>query len=576
MDISSSLSNLLVGYVVNYLPFGDATMKMQAGMFLRDIIGKCSTMKMEDIWGYVSKGTRTNQLNVVISKYSFDAGYRKESVLYSRLTKLLMNKYPDQIQELALEINTNGEPDYVLRNLKNTQIDHSFQEQTIHIQYQEFKQSQPGVESTKTYCIKSSDNKMDTIKSFVSELLKDSTNSKLMTLTKKENNLTLLKSDKGQWNISHNVSYKTLDNTILDPVIEKQLINDIDFFLNSNEWYNTRGIPYNRGYLLYGPPGTGKTSVIKAIAQKYNLPIYMLDFTKINTNRKLNAVIDAMDTCNLPHILCMEDIDRIQLFDKYIEVKNDNSKEPTATQGANNKDEAQKTDFQEYDSMWQTKETEYNSECITVDCLLNIFDGLVEYQGRVLFITANQIEKLLMNREVMVALLRPGRIDKILEFGYITPAQLVKMVKTFYDIDMEVDIRLPNIVPAEVMYYMQLYPDDYESFMNGVLGNSDDDNFMITDLYDQYESTLQNWKEHNTKPNSKTITSKSTSGTKQNDNNVNYENMLKTPLTTFVNMNKNPPNTLPNLQMTSRRYDRPKSIMLNDSMMELSMSKWDY
>lgn len=40
------------------------------------------------------------------------------------------------------------------------------------------------------------------------------------------------------------------------------MIEDIEKFLNSSEWYFSKGVPYRRGYLLYGPPGTGKTSFV--------------------------------------------------------------------------------------------------------------------------------------------------------------------------------------------------------------------------------------------------------------------------------------------------------------------------
>lgn len=45
---------------------------------------------------------------------------------------------------------------------------------------------------------------------------------------------------------------------------------DIQTFLSKHAWYEKRGIPYRRGYLLHGPPGTGKTSTIEAIAVSPN------------------------------------------------------------------------------------------------------------------------------------------------------------------------------------------------------------------------------------------------------------------------------------------------------------------
>jgi chaperone BCS1 len=46
----------------------------------------------------------------------------------------------------------------------------------------------------------------------------------------------------------------------LDSDIAEKVIEDMKHFMNSAEWYQSKGVPYRRGYLLYGPPGTGKTS----------------------------------------------------------------------------------------------------------------------------------------------------------------------------------------------------------------------------------------------------------------------------------------------------------------------------
>ena len=52
-----------------------------------------------------------------------------------------------------------------------------------------------------------------------------------------------------------------------------KIIKRIDFFVNNKPWYESRGIPYQLGFLFYGPPGSGKTSAILAIATQLYGPV---------------------------------------------------------------------------------------------------------------------------------------------------------------------------------------------------------------------------------------------------------------------------------------------------------------
>ena len=40
---------------------------------------------------------------------------------------------------------------------------------------------------------------------------------------------------------------------------------EVNKFINGEDWYNSKGIPYTLGILLYGEPGCVKTSFIKAL-----------------------------------------------------------------------------------------------------------------------------------------------------------------------------------------------------------------------------------------------------------------------------------------------------------------------
>ena len=61
--------------------------------------------------------------------------------------------------------------------------------------------------------------------------------------------------------------------------------------------------------------------------------------------------------------------------------------------------------------------------------LLEVFDGVMEMKGRIMVITTNHPEKL------DPALIRPGRIDVNLQFGYCEPDDIVNIFTNFYGSD---------------------------------------------------------------------------------------------------------------------------------------------
>jgi hypothetical protein len=227
----------------------------------------------------------------------------------------------------------------------------------------------------------------------------------------KNNNWMMIRWDKFTVKLS-----KMISNTIMSDGVDKHFYSDIKQFMGSEQEYYKRGIPYRRGYALYGHPGCGKTSIVKAIAREYAMPIFLLDINRLVDNNELSRAIRSLHSNVIfgqKYIVIMEDFDRSNLI------------------------------------------TGHEDNKITRDFFLNFLDGIFEKHGMIAIITANNMEKI---REYS-ALLRPGRIDKIIEVGLCTIKQIENMLSQYYgDHDNSLLNKEIVISPSHLMKLMQETP----------------------------------------------------------------------------------------------------------------------
>ena len=215
-------------------------------------------------------------------------------------------------------------------------------------------------------------------------------------------------------------SSRTFNNIFFDG--KKQLIKNIDFFLNNKDWYYEKGIPYSLGIGLHGPPGTGKTSFIKALANYTNRHIIVLSLKLIKTKSQLeklffeNTYNDDNEDNSISwnkKILVFEDIDCIgDIILNREEKENKNNKRKSNKITGKNID-AKNESVNVCDIIQTICELNESSptvsilkdQAITLDDILNLWDGIRETPGRILVISSNHYDKL------DPALIRPGRID---------------------------------------------------------------------------------------------------------------------------------------------------------------------
>jgi hypothetical protein len=216
-----------------------------------------------------------------------------------------------------------------------------------------------------------------------------------------------------------------------------------EFFLERKDWYHSKGIPHTLGFMFHGEPGCGKTSTIKAIANVGKRHIINIHLSEIKSKEQLNHLffndeINVWDNgkterYTIPvneRMYVIEDIDAMG----DIVLKRD-FKKPEI-----HKKEIKMDEFGNI-----IQEPEQNP--IDLSFLLNLLDGTLESEGRIIAITTNYPER------IDKALIRPGRIDMIVHFKKCSLKTLCEMVGSFYDKEI-VDTGLADLegkwTPAEI------------------------------------------------------------------------------------------------------------------------------
>jgi len=163
-------------------------------------------------------------------------------------------------------------------------------------------------------------------------------------------------------------------------------IDDVDKWYKSKRYLQERDLPWHMGAGLFGLPGTGKSSLVKAIAQKYNMPVFIFDLTSMS-NEELRRYW-GRSLRSTPCIILFEDIDR--LFD---------------------------------DNKQLIKRTNNVKSMFTLDTLLNCIQGVDNSDGVLTILTANFPERL------DPALTRKGRVNCIIELREMDLESRTKMAK---------------------------------------------------------------------------------------------------------------------------------------------------
>jgi chaperone BCS1 len=236
------------------------------------------------------------------------------------------------------------------------------------------------------------------------------------------------------WESLGPVPERELESVVLPDGMAEAILSDADKFLRTREWYNERGVPYRRGYMLAGPPGTGKSSFVTALSHHMKKPVYVV-----------NLGAFGLSDDNLVSLLCNVPSGALVLFEDI-----DATSRSRVTKGKKKSDDDEK-----------------EKSFVSLSGLLNALDGLVAKEGRITIMTTNHPEKL------DPALTRPGRVDKTFILDYATEAQASRMFNRFFQ-DEERSKVFGHLVggkrisPATIQEHMLQYREDAAEALNQV------------------------------------------------------------------------------------------------------------
>jgi len=369
------------------------------------------TIDKQVIIDYITDNKKVNSLYLAVSKYlavKSNLDLLKESPLKFSCEEDIDDGYNVDVDVVKFDINKKiSENKYKSLIYKNYEIFYLLNSSLITV-YADVERKRENY----TITLSTKINKSSTI-----DILEDFSNFCLLEYIKsKRSNIwaqqIFVNGSDSRWVSSSSNNRRKIDTVILKNNLIGEIKQEITSFVDSEDWYRERGIPYTWGYLFYGEPGTGKTSLINGISNFTKRHIHYLMLNNIKSD---NELLDLLkDIKYKESILVIEDID---CMSSIIEERETKAKENLKLDSS-------------LDAILDSLSSKVENKCsnlsnlskekssLTLSGLLNAIDGVFNNDGRILIMTTNRPEVL------DKALIRSGRVNRKICFDNCSKSQV--------------------------------------------------------------------------------------------------------------------------------------------------------
>ena len=256
------------------------------------------------------------------------------------------------------------------------------------------------------------------------------------------------------------------------------LIKEID---QNKDYYCRYGQTPKLNLLLHGPPGTGKSSFAYRVAMTLRRDIISMDLTKypnryiidklmhgyINvclsnghmiSPSRLVYVFDEFDR-TIEFLIAAQDKEK-RLFESKLKAMSagngiasllgisagtKSKSNPKTNSGSDSDCEEDDFTIPSVDDSVGDPSTTFASQLLTIKDLLEIFQGVVDVDGRLIFAMTNHYDKI---KKECPALFRPGRLTPVY-FGYIGRETLLDIIKYYFKNKLTIPASDLDSLPSE-------------------------------------------------------------------------------------------------------------------------------